>query len=112
MAEEETKEPNYDRKGFILTCDLDPGTLCGSWFCKFENDEIVSWGIVVGEPQAGTYLVQFHQGLGSSDWYQQLVPIEQMTGEQEGEWKIEWRFFDQESQMTEAYASHVAKAER
>ena len=59
--------------------------------------------------RAGTYLVQFHQGLGSSDWYQRLVPIEQMTGEQEGEWKIEWRYFDQESQMTEAYTSRVTK---
>lgn len=84
---------------------LGPDSLVGSFYQLLEDDVIVEQGIVVAEPQAGVYLleVQFVDALN----HQRVTSIEHMFALDEQE----WRFFDNQVQMHEAYIKHLNKTE-
>lgn len=100
-----------DRRAFAADLPLNPLSLVGSYFHRVENGEMVWQGIVVGEPQAGKYLCQVEGALpGAADAkVQVIVPLDAMLSKDEG---YEWRFYDSEQAMVEAFAEWVATAGR
>lgn len=94
------------RKAFLAACDLDPGSLVGSWFHRLENDCIVWQGQVVGEPQAGVYLMQIDKLMPGASDVQRLFKMDVLTNDDDG---YDWRFYDSESKARAAYAEWVAR---
>ena len=61
-------------------------------------------GVVVAEPQAGTYLVQVDRmGPGAVN-VQRLITMAMLTNDDDG---YDWRFYDSAAQAREAYATYV-----
>ena len=89
-----------DRRKAIEACDLDPGTLLGSWFLVVETGRVRYQGIIVAEPRAGVYLVQIEDSVPGARCIQRVVDLEQMI-DTEG---AEWRFYDNEEAMRSAFA--------
>lgn len=91
-----------DRKALAAEVELHPGSLVGSWFHKLEADEMVWQGIVVAEPQPGTYLVEVDGSIPGASKVQRVVCLDAMEGDVED--GFEWRFYDTDEQMREAFA--------
>lgn len=87
-----------DRMEAARTCELAPHSLVGSWFHKLDDEVMVWQGIIVGEPQAGVYLLEIEQ-IGDAKKVQRLVTLRSMV---EAE-KAEWRFYDTDEEMRLAY---------
>jgi hypothetical protein len=109
-AEAPTTE-GRDRKALAAEVELNPQSLVGSYFHRVENGEMVWGGVIVGEVQAGAYLAQVLQGLEGhvTGRAQVIVQIDQMVVKDEG---YEWRFYDSENAMREAFAEYLVSAER
>jgi hypothetical protein len=84
---------------------FNPASMVGSWFHRLENDEIIWQGAVVAEPKPGTYLVQIEQLEPGAKNVQRLIPIEQMTCDDEG---YDWRFYDTHDEALMAYAAWLS----
>lgn len=96
------------RKEFMTTVDLDPNSLCGSWFLVLEGGNPVWQGQVVAEPQAGVYLCEIDQlDIGARN-VQRLFPLQQMVKVPGME--FEWRFYDTENEVRAAYAEWASTA--
>jgi hypothetical protein len=80
---------------------FNPGSMVGSWFHRLENDEIVWQGVVVAEPQPGTYLVQIERLDVGAVNVQRLIPLERMVNDEDG---YDWRFYDSQEDARSAYA--------
>jgi hypothetical protein len=109
---EATPEPEpvtdgRERKKLALEVELNPASLVGSTFIRVENGEAVWWGVIVGEPQAGMYLCQVDSGLPGGK-AQVVFSLERMESKDEG---YEFRFFDTEEAMRDAFAA-MTSAER
>lgn len=94
------KKLERDREGYVLDSALDPGSLVGSWFLVFDGNETPMQGIVVGEPQPGTYLCELHSFVDSLAMYQRIFTMRRMC-EHDTE---EWRFFDSDKLLREYFA--------
>jgi hypothetical protein len=77
-----------NRRAFCQEVALDPASRVGSWFLKLDGFYVEMQGIVVGEPQAGVYLVDTELGYAQRR-VQVVVKLDQMV--EEG-----WQFFDTE----------------
>lgn len=94
------------RRDFILEADLDPGSLCGSWFLRFEAEDVVWQGLVIGEPQPGKYLCEV--ALANEPRFQRVVPIEDMAGDPVDD-GFEWRFYDTLEDLRAAFTHHETR---
>jgi hypothetical protein len=104
--EDQSEASSKSRKALVEHPDFEfnPASLVGSWFHRLENDEMVWQGVVVGEPQAGTYLVQIDRmGPGAAN-VQKLITMAMLTNDDDG---YGWHFYDTEAQAREAYAAWV-----
>ncbi len=97
-------------RGLAADADLNPMSLVGRWFHRIENGTMVWAGIVVGEPQPGKYLIELDRcaegAKGRS--VQVLADLDSMLAKDEG---YEYRFYDTESQMQDAYAEYLVAQE-
>lgn len=94
-----------NRRELAEQAPLDPNGLPGSWFIRIQDDEMDSWGIVLGEPQPGFFLVEITEGsvLAGREQtvrYQQLFTVEKMT-------KENWRFYDTAEDLHVGFADFV-----
>jgi hypothetical protein len=106
-AEEVASNPEArDRRKQAEAFPLDPGSLLGSWFHKIENNKITQEGLVIGQPEAGHYLLSVTSGLEGAEksTAQVIVRFEHMVTADEG---YEFRFYDAEDLMRAAYAEFV-----
>jgi len=109
-AEEDSSAPttkNRDRFVLALEVELSPLSLVGSCFISFSAGGAELWGVVVGEPQPGTYLCFVDSGLDGGKG-QIIVPIEAMATQGDAD---EWRFYDTWDQMRQAYAEYETRRE-
>lgn len=95
------------RKDALADFELGPLSLVGSWFHRLENDDIVWQGQVVGEVQAGAYLLQVDVMEPGAVNVQRLVDLRTMMSDDDG---YDWRFYDSEHEATAAYAAWQARA--
>jgi hypothetical protein len=98
-----------DRRKLAAEVELDPMSLVGSYCHRVENGEIVWAGIVVGEVQPGRYLIELDGCLegAKSRSVQVIQSIDSLLAKDEG---YEWRFYNTELAMKDAYAEHVVDA--
>jgi hypothetical protein len=82
-----------------------PSSMVGSWFHRLENDEIVWQGVVVGEPQPGTYLVQIERLEFGVENAQRLIALETMLNDDDG---YDWRFYDNREAALTAFQNWIA----
>lgn len=94
--EEGTNTAAHDRRTFVLGCDLSPASLVGSWFIAADE-----WGLVVGEPQPGMYLVELIIGV-RRDLEQRVATLREMHEDR-------WRFYDTKEAMDKAFAIDEAR---
>lgn len=108
MTDSSTKEPKgptprKGRRAGLEGMELNPTSLVGSWFHRVTDGEVDWQGVIVSEPAPGVFLVEVDRSIKGIDVLQTLVPIREMI---EGE--HEWRFYDADHTMREAYAAWVA----
>lgn len=102
QATAKAEQPSGRRECFEGEFQLAPESLVGSWFLRVLSDEITHQGMVVAEPQAGVYLVEYIDPVNAQLAYQQVVPIQMMVDDGDGG----WRFYDTQHQMINAAAEH------
>jgi hypothetical protein len=90
---------------------FDPNSMVGSFFLKVENGEVLWLGRVIGQPAADqlVYLVWVERQEPGAEKVQRIVPVQEMVSKDEG---YEWRFYDTEAEVREAFASWVVTQER
>lgn len=95
------------RREGLSDFQLAPESLVGSWFVSEGRDDgVVGQGMVVGEPQAGCYLMEMIDPINAAASYQTLVTIPQLI---DGE--ARWYFYDTQHDMVAAAAQHRLSAE-
>ena len=94
-------EEGRDRPALAADVELNPESLCGSYFIRVENGDPIWQGCVVAEPQAGVYLCAVTGGLEGPP-AQVLASMDRMIARDPG---YEWRFFDTEGAMHDAFAA-------
>lgn len=100
--------PVRDRIDLANRVDLAPDSLCGSWFHRVENGDLIWDGVVVGEVQAGIYLLGITYGLeGATEEtkVQVLCDLVTMVVKDAG---YEYRFYDTREQMHDARRQYEA----
>ena len=108
---DQTKEDvgvERDRLATAKTAELAYDSLGGSWFHRLESGEMIWDGCVVGEVQAGIYLVAITYGLeGATEEarVQLMVDLVQMVAKDVG---YEYRFYDTREQMHAARQQYEA----
>jgi hypothetical protein len=105
-AEDEVMTEGRDRAELAESIELNPLSLVGSWFLRIEATAPTQWGIVVGEPQAGCYLIEIHDN--GSPVEQKLVPITYLVVADTND---VWSFFNTEEAMRSAYWAAEARRE-
>lgn len=97
-----------DRLAIAKAVELSPDSLGGSWFHRLENGVMIWDGCVVGEVQAGIYLVAITYGLeGATEEakVQLMVDLVTMCAKDPG---YEYRFYDSREQMHAARQQYEA----
>jgi hypothetical protein len=93
------------RRVGVTDAHLNPNSRVGSWLHVLDGEEIVADGVVVGEPASGIFLVEMtEKGMR----FQRLYSVRSMLEDS----PAEWRFYDSDSEMREAYASWLTRTER
>jgi hypothetical protein len=119
QAQTEAEQPIIKRRKDLVTAgtstesrlpdhfewSFNSSSMVGSWFHRLENDRMIWQGVIVGEPQPGTYLIQIDRlDLGAEN-VQRLVSIKTMLNDEDG---YDWRFYDSETDAKSAYAAWIA----
>ena len=93
------------------TFELGPGSLCGLWFQKLEDGEVVWQGRVITEVHAGSSDATFLLALEFADGsrHKRLVNLEQMTALSNS--AVEWLFFDTVEELRDAFANRLLEQE-
>jgi hypothetical protein len=118
------------RREYVVDEDysLDPGTMVGSAFLVTSDGTVLWQGVVVGEPQAGRYLVELDKLEEGVEKVQRLFTLDTMMGLGDegkrmleggyGEARapvvdptIEWRFYDSVEAAQEAYRAWADRAD-
>ena len=105
----QSEASSKSRKALVEHPDFEfsPASLVGSWFHRLENDEMVWQGVVVAEPQAGTYLCQVDRFAPGQSNVQRLITMQMLTNDDDG---YGWVFYDTEAEAREAYATYVLQS--
>lgn len=108
------EEWGRERAKTVAEADLNPATLIGSWFLRFDNGEVHDTGIVVAQvatgqrPQEVVYLVEYEPRAGDVK-QQRLVSLASMLTDDDG---YEWIFYDDEELMRTAYTAIALRSAR
>jgi hypothetical protein len=94
-----TKAQNNKQKVNINKSNVSTA-LVGQFFHSIQNGKLEWQGNVIGNPEAGWYLVQLFEWLMGEPNVQRLVRFEDMT---------EWFFYDDAEQMIYSYEYGAAK---
>lgn len=106
--EDQGQEWGRDRAKDVGECALSPASLVGSWFLRVEHSENGIWqGMVVAEPQPGTYLVEIFDWINDRPLGQRLLGLDEMLFSAQTE--IDWTFYDTEKAMRAALNGVLAK---
>lgn len=97
--------PRPSRRDTVSEAELSPQSLVGSWFHRVEGGDLTEQGIVLAQVQAEPLDVMF---LVESNGTQRLVKLQSMFPEND---HYEYRFYDTDDQMREAYAEWVVRKE-
>jgi hypothetical protein len=99
------RAPRPGRRAGVTDANLNPNSLVGSWLHILEDGDILTDGVIVGEPGPGVFLVEVTE---KGQRYQRLFSIKEMVGDTPSE----WHFYDSDSEMRDAYAAWLTRTER
>ena len=103
-ADNQARAPRPGRRQGVADAAFNPNSLVGSWLHILDGEEIVAEGIVVAEPSTNIYLVELTI---EGRKVQRLYPVRLML---EDETQAEWRFYDSDSEMRDAYAAWLTRS--
>lgn len=102
-----TRAQRPGRRVGITEAQFNPSSLVGSWLHILEDEKIVADGLIVAEPATGVFLVEVTE---DGRRFGRLYSLRAMIADGDG--PLEFRFYDSDSEMREAYADWLTKTER
>lgn len=104
-AGEEFAAGASSRKEAFDGATLNPATLMGSYFIKFEGDEPRWWGQVVGQVadmnREGPVLLMNVELAGQVPYQRAVAMVDLIGSDDDG---FDWRFYDTDEHMRQAFA--------